>query len=577
MNIFTLLNAAQKNDYYLMTYLKPQYQLKSPRPHVELTETIIFHFNLKKMYISNLLVSGDELIDLTDFHKYWILHSGVDGGIAKVQVIDEEGNPLATTKHKFRLIRSGHREIVQAPAEVITMLRNPLEYDNVYKSVPNAVIGAQAFEFYDHTQLYTNNTKCIYIKCSEPEVGEIEVNLSEQPGDGFTPYCFNSNSSSIYQVGSQINPYFLGIKGIWRKGREWNYYDRTNTTFARDQKQDNPYDPNTTNIRTAGTIAEYYPFWSHIGSSWINNNSSQYWISTEWMTQADNLGNTLESSNPLELRNSTLFGYNKMLAIAIANNSKYSEMLFDGFEDYEVNDAPWLICQGNQPVIMGPAVVAREEKNIRHWPLWKAMVDGSLKITKTISHTGWQSIKIDANKSATIPIDNKNTGIALNGDWLPYKLVENDFISNFYPSPNTYSITFWYKAEKNKFQLEIIDPLGNPIVLKAGADNGTMIDGWKKADYTFTVSSGSEKISFKFINSSTTEALFLDDFRVLPEKAVMKSFVYDKMRYKLMATLDENNYATFFEYNPDGSLARTKAETEKGIVTLSSGKSNIKK
>jgi len=35
-----------------------------------------------------------------------------------------------------------------------------------------------------------------------------------------------------------------------------------------------------------------------------------------------------------------------------------------------------------------------------------------------------------------------------------------------------------------------------------------------------------------------------------------------------MATLDENNYATFYEYDDKGNLIRTKRETEKGIATL---------
>ena len=58
----------------------------------------------------------------------------------------------------------------------------------------------------------------------------------------------------------------------------------------------------------------------------------------------------------------------------------------------------------------------------------------------------------------------------------------------------------------------------------------------------------------------------------------MKSYVYDPISLKLTAVLDENNYATFYEYDQEGTLIRTKKETERGIVTISENRqSNQKK
>ncbi len=37
---------------------------------------------------------------------------------------------------------------------------------------------------------------------------------------------------------------------------------------------------------------------------------------------------------------------------------------------------------------------------------------------------------------------------------------------------------------------------------------------------------------------------------------------------RLMADLDENNYASLYEYDDDGTLIRVKKETEKGIMTI---------
>ena len=38
----------------------------------------------------------------------------------------------------------------------------------------------------------------------------------------------------------------------------------------------------------------------------------------------------------------------------------------------------------------------------------------------------------------------------------------------------------------------------------------------------------------------------------------MKSYVYDPINLRLMAELDENNYATFYEYDAEGGLIRMK-------------------
>jgi hypothetical protein len=66
-----------------------------------------------------------------------------------------------------------------------------------------------------------------------------------------------------------------------------------------------------------------------------------------------------------------------------------------------------------------------------------------------------------------------------------------------------------------------------------------------------------------------------DDLRIHPKRSNMKSFVYRPTNLKLMATLDENNYATFYEYDSEGKLIRIKKETERGIVTLKENRQSL--
>lgn len=97
--------------------------------------------------------------------------------------------------------------------------------------------------------------------------------------------------------------------------------------------------------------------------------------------------------------------------------------------------------------------------------------------------------------------------------------------------------------------------------------SGLIIDGWQRIESPFTVPLGTTAIRIKLMNMGTDEAFF-DDIRVFPFDAGMKSFVYDPRTLRLMAELDERNYATFYEYNEEGALIRVKKETARGVKTI---------
>jgi hypothetical protein len=44
-----------------------------------------------------------------------------------------------------------------------------------------------------------------------------------------------------------------------------------------------------------------------------------------------------------------------------------------------------------------------------------------------------------------------------------------------------------------------------------------------------------------------------------------------------MAEIDENGFATFYEYDDEGLLVRVKKETEKGIMTLKETRSTYRR
>ena len=111
------------------------------------------------------------------------------------------------------------------------------------------------------------------------------------------------------------------------------------------------------------------------------------------------------------------------------------------------------------------------------------------------------------------------------------------------------------------------------IAVKAGPK----VEGWTRVMTTFVLPNdlNIDNVSVKLVAGN--QEAFFDDIRIHPYDGNMKSFAYDYRTSRLMAEMDENNYATFFEYNDEGQLVRNKKETEKGIVTLKETRSRVRK
>tara|TARA_R110002072_G_scaffold287464_4_gene453162 strand:+ start:38497 stop:39054 length:558 start_codon:yes stop_codon:yes gene_type:complete len=106
--------------------------------------------------------------------------------------------------------------------------------------------------------------------------------------------------------------------------------------------------------------------------------------------------------------------------------------------------------------------------------------------------------------------------------------------------------------------------------------SGNIIDGWQRIIGEFTMHENSSSLNIKLISKENGTSFF-DDIRFFPFNSNMKSFVYDPVNLRLMAELDENNFATFYEYDNEGGLVRVKKETEKGIYTIQETRSSSSK
>lgn len=149
-----------------------------------------------------------------------------------------------------------------------------------------------------------------------------------------------------------------------------------------------------------------------------------------------------------------------------------------------------------------------------------------------------------------------------------------DCITSFAPIPGQqYVISAWVQQANSESSVTYETPsisleFTNNGTLGPFVAKGEIIDGWQRIDETFTVPGGATDVYVKLTNGGVDNTVYFDDIRIHPLKASLKSFVYDAVSMRLMAELDENNYATFYEYDEEGKLIRIKKETERGVKTI---------
>lgn len=151
-------------------------------------------------------------------------------------------------------------------------------------------------------------------------------------------------------------------------------------------------------------------------------------------------------------------------------------------------------------------------------------------------------------------------------------------IPQFNPGPGKYIISAWVKqADANPLLTNYTSPSLNisfpsVAVTYSFSPSGKIIDGWQRIEGIFEVPSGSNDLSLRLAVDQV--ASFFDDVRIFPFDGSMLSYVYDPITLKLVAEMDERNYAKIYEYDEEGKLIRVKKETEKGIMTIQENREN---
>lgn len=368
-----------------------------------------------------------------------------------------------------------------------------------------------------------------------------------------------------------VNPFKRGLRGLWRVKRSYAY--NTDRIYQDNSKED-------------GVFADYEAF------PWLTPNAkSDKWVLMNTVAKYSSFGFELENKDALNNYSSAIYGYDNSLVTAIASNSRYSEMFFDGFEDYYYTSggAKCENCKDNH---------------------FRFYIDDS-DLSSDEAHTGNYSIKVNETENISKTSTSFDYSICEdeigtyhqtpNGTTPRYEKDSCDCVGEFAPraidEDKKFTFSAWLKHDwivygrtpvsydENMAYIELTfynsnvipGTVGSPILIKPST-KFKIIDGWQKLEMDFEMPVGAKKVKVNLINLTEYDGpAYFDDLRMHPADGNMNSYVYDRTTMKLMAELDANNYATFYVYDEAGNLVKMKKETEKGIKTITEGRKDIPK
>ena len=164
-------------------------------------------------------------------------------------------------------------------------------------------------------------------------------------------------------------------------------------------------------------------------------------------------------------------------------------------------------------------------------------------------------------------------------DICAYKLLTNRpkyIVSAWVKEVGHSSYQYNYDAAQIEIDFHVKGAL--TVILKP---SGPIMDGWQRIEEVVEIPdpsvypdwSNHVAVYLSGGNDANIDILY-DDIRIFPADGSMVSYVYDPETLRLMAQLDDNNYATYFEYDEEDSLVRTKKETERGVMTIQESRNN---
>jgi hypothetical protein len=425
----------------------------------------------------------------------------------------------------------------------------------VYNNTQAELINGNANIIFSTKDLLDGKPKDTYVKNAS---GVIEIRRYTCPL-GFD-VCAETLGCPPISDESVINPYLQGLLGNWLAYKELAWLTTRSGQDLITKKT------GSTGVRKNGYYEKFYAYWIYNPGWRIATNVE--WVTSKTVTIYDKSAQELENKDALGRYSGARYGFKSTLPVAVGSNMRQREIFYDGFEDYKFND-------------LNLSVVPCEpdDFNIRN-VLGSGYVD---VLDNTESHSGNFSMKLESPVTLT--------AFVFSNEHVPRIYLGNNSAGEYYRNidgwmglrgfnpvkGNKYIFSAWVKDNAASSSAPGITVEFNAKGVTTGITltKKAVVEGWKLVEGTIdvpalTVGNNLEPVSLTLKGGS---GIRVDDIRIFPYDGQLKTFSYDEKTLHVMAELDENNYATFYEYDDEGTLVRLKKETERGIMTIKENRS----
>lgn len=341
------------------------------------------NYRFKNGFVAkNYLLPGDELwvtqdkeggfeksnLDRPRPFKAWV----VDVTDAGFSIIDRDGIRVDQYKVKnarIKVIRSGYRNLQTASMASITSMKNPLSSENMN----NGRLKSTLFESENWSDRIVNASAIEY---DNVWPGQCECNLPQMKYDNGKlvfnhPEIDYTNDDMVDKIYKEsFNPYLYNIKGNWRAKKSYAYLTGR-------------YHSTAITPRISGFFTNFHPFYvlnTDENSRWRKNGDPNIkkWTFASEVTQYNPYGQEIENVDALGRHSSAFYGYNFKFPLAVASNTAYNELAYDGFEDYDFSNC-------------GLSA---------HFNYQGALNENNITITNKYFHTGTKSIRVAPKDNA---------------------------------------------------------------------------------------------------------------------------------------------------------------------------------
>lgn len=339
-------------------------------------------FNIDGVDLREIFTLGDEI--QTPLGHFWvgqIMENNVVLMDSQGVLINDECDPMDLD---FKIVRSGYRNQQMASMASVTSMLNPidldqdgydpndngiLDFDNITSStylyldgqgVDPRIVNASAVEYKEAWPQQWENGLPGFPDALTAKFGNIDY--GDSPIDDIEPFEYG------------FNPYLYNVRGEWRAKRSYAYLTSRVSNVT-----------GSSSPRFEGYFEQFSPYYMlDPNDGWqidvTTYNEENPWTFASEVSQYSPYGAELENKDALGRYSAAQYGYSYTLPTAVASNSQYREIGFDGFEDYGY--------QGT-------------ETDNGHFRLYET-TNNSIEIVESTSHTGRNSLRVQGTNIMSV-------------------------------------------------------------------------------------------------------------------------------------------------------------------------------